>query len=92
MSDRADGAERVGKGHDRAAVQHCRARAKILAHHHPGDDPVRRGADELDAEQVGKGQHLLLDAIEHVHSIGLGSDALPRPRAATIMVMPSLIG
>ena len=49
-------------------------RAEILADGHLGDDPVGRGADELDAEQLGEGQHLFLYpfAGRYVH-IGLGS-------------------
>ena len=68
VDDCAGGAEGVGERHDGTAVKHCRAGTEILAHDHLRDDFVRRGADELDAEQFGKGQHLLTDAGEQIHS------------------------
>jgi len=49
-------------------VKHRRPGTEILAHDHLRDDLVRRGADELDAEQLGKGQRLLSDAGEQIHS------------------------
>jgi hypothetical protein len=65
--------------------------AEVGACRHPGDDPIGRGADELDAEQLGEGEHLLPDAVDM--SIRSASGRMrPRLAAATIMVMPSLIG
>jgi len=49
-------------------VKHRRPGTEILAHDHLRDDLVRRGTDELDAEQLGKGQRLLSDAGEQIHS------------------------
>jgi len=44
-------AERVGKGHERAAMQNRGGRAEILAHRHLADDSIRLGFDQLYPEQ-----------------------------------------
>src|SRR6266566_3186045 len=48
------GAERVGEGHDRPAMQHRRPGAEVIAHHHVGDHLLRRGLGEFNADQLGK--------------------------------------
>jgi hypothetical protein len=68
VEDCAGGAERVGERHEGTTVKHRRASAEVLAHGHLRNDLVWRSADELDAEQLGKRQHLLSDASEHIHS------------------------
>ncbi len=64
IHNRGDGAERIGEGHDRAPVKHCRAGAQILSDGHLCHDLFGRGADEFDAQQFGKRQSRLFDPIQ----------------------------
>lgn len=67
VEDRAGGAERVGKRHERAAMHDRRVCAQFRAHRQLGDDPLLVGGDEGDAEQFGKGQLQRAEAGERVH-------------------------
>src|ERR1700730_8596465 len=66
IDDRAHRAERVGECHDRAAVEHRRGGAEILTDGHLGDNSVRRGADERDAQKLGKGQLCIIHPVEQI--------------------------
>src|SRR5262249_3952758 len=60
--------ERIGKGHDGAAMQNGRARTELGTNGHFADDLVLLGADAIDARKLGKGQGLRAQSCPQVHS------------------------
>jgi hypothetical protein len=48
-------------------MQHIRTGAEVVPDDHASDDSIGCGADDLDPEQLGKGQRLPGDPLENFH-------------------------
>ena len=72
VDDRAGGAERVGEGHDGAAMQDRRAGAEIVAHRHASATILSAEAlTNSMPSKVAKGSSSSCDPLENFHSIVL---------------------
>jgi len=75
VDERRGRPDRVGEGHDRAAVQRAATVRRSSRNRELGDEPIRRGLDEADAEElgeVGAVQRRQRGRVDRIHSVGDG--------------------